>query len=446
MGWVSRSNPALVDTIVASFCESTERVYDRLSRFTAKDWDSTEFWLDTSGLALYFLERFRSEGLSDAVDAGLVDRLRQKRADNEVRVCQMLQEFLAIHRSFRKAGVRYASLKGFTLFPHSCPDLSLRHQSDFDFLVDPRDLVLSSSLLEQHGYRLTASSPNGLEFKTDGLIRTSLDGQYNVANRRSAELHVALDCVEERRVPRGDGADSRSVPDSRLHRLHAWEWNGERVPALCPADQFIGQALHLLGHLRNEHTRAAWLLEFRHHAIARRGNADFWIAVQALAGAHPDIPLALGLATRLAADLFGAFSSPEFDAWTVDALPAKVRLWAERCGRRAVLADVPGTKLYLLLEDALQDGVNGRSQPPRIGRVIPLRRPDRMLESATQETLRARLRREWIELRFLLFRLRFHLKQGVLVALEAGRWRRFSASDQDSEESCAVCSYNPHPK
>ncbi|MGA8530089.1 MAG: nucleotidyltransferase family protein [Acidobacteriaceae bacterium] len=446
MGWVSRSNPALVEAIVASFHESTEAVGRRLSRFTAKDWAGTEFWLDTSGLALYFLERLQSQDISSAVDAHMVERLRQKRADNEVRIAQMLEEFLAIHRSFRKAGARYASLKGFTLFPDSCPDLSLRHQSDFDFLVDPRDLALSCSLLEQHGYRLTASSPNSLEFKTDGLIRTSLEGQYDVANRRSAELHVALDCFEEGRAQRGTATDPPPRLDSRLDRLHTWEWKGERIPALCPADQFIGQALHLFAHLRNEHTRASWLLEFRQHAIARRNDRDFWNAVHALARAHPDIPVALGLASRLAADLFGPFSPPEFDSWTADALPAKVRLWAERCGRLAVLADVPGTKLYLLLEDALQDGVNGRSQPPRIRRLIPLRRPDRMLEPAAQETLRLRLRREWIELRFLLFRLRFHLKQGLLVAREARRWRRFSASDDDSEESCAVCSCSPHPE
>jgi hypothetical protein len=442
MSWVSRSNPALVNAIVASFHEPSEQVWQRLSRFSTKDWDSTEFWLDTSGLALYFLEHVRSQGICDAVDVGLLRKLQQKRMDNEVRIGQMLQEFIAIHRSFRQAGVLYAGLKGFTLFPDSCPDLSLRHQSDYDFLVHPQDLAISRSLLEQHGYRLTASSPNSLEFKTDGLIRTSLEGQYNVANRRSAELHVALDFFEEGRAPRGDGADPPPRLDSRLDRLHAWEWNGECIPALCPADQFIGQALHLFGHLRNEHTRASWFLEYRRHAIARRDDRDFWNAVRALAGAHPDIPVALGLATWLAADLFGPFSPPEFDAWTVDALPAKVRFWAERCGRRAVLADVPGTRLYLLLENALQGQSRTRSKPVR--RLIPLRRPERMLQPVPQETVRLRFRREWIELRFLLFRLRFHLKQGLLVALEALRWRLLSASDQDPVESGPVCGCSPH--
>jgi hypothetical protein len=152
--------------------------------------------------------------------------------------------------------------------------------------------------------------------------------------------------------------------------------------------------------------------------------------------------VALGLATWLAADLFGPFSPPEFDAWTVDALPAKVRFWAERCGRRAVLADVPGTRLYLLLENALQGQSRTRSKPVR--RLIPLRRPERMLQPVPQETVRLRFRREWIELRFLLFRLRFHLKQGLLVALEALRWRLLSASDQDPVESGPVCGCSPH--
>jgi hypothetical protein len=68
-----------------------------------------------------------------------------------------------------------------------------------------------------------------------------------------------------------------------------------------------------------------------------------------------------------------------------------------------------------------------------------------MLEPAAQETLRLRLRREWIELRFLLFRLRFQLKQGLLVAMEARRWRRFTAPDDDFEEASAGRSCSLHP-
>jgi hypothetical protein len=232
---------------------------------------------------------------------------------------------------------------------------------------------------------------------------------------------------------------SSTSSDPRLNRLHAWEWDGERFPALSAADQFIGQALHIFGHLRNEHTRASWLLEYRHHAIARHREADFWKEVRALAAAHPLIPVALGLATWLATDLFGPFSSPEFDTWTVDVLPARVRLWTERYGRRVVLADVPGTKLYRLLEDALQDGSRGASQPRRTRKLIPLRRPDRMLRAAPQETFRQSLRREWIELLFVAYRLRFHLKQGFVYALEARRWRRLSTAAQTTRQSCSVC-------
>ena len=436
MGWVSRSNPRLVEAIVASFSGSAEQAFDRLSGFTAKDWASTEFWLDTSGLALYFLDHLQWQGASEAVDAILLRKLQQKSAENKIRITEMLRDFIAINRSFRDAGIRYANVKGFTLFPSSCPDLSLRHQSDYDFLVDPDHLAASCSLLEQRGYSLTGCSSRSLEFKTIGLVRTSLDGQYRTENRRSAELHVAMDCLEFLDQPTG--------PDPLLNRLDRWEWNGECFPALSAADQFIGQALHIFGHLRNEHTRVSWLLEYRRHASARRWDMEFWRLVRTRAVAEPVIPVALGLATWLAGNLFGPFSSPEFDSWTVDVLPVKIRLWAGCYGRRAVLADVPGTKLYRLLEDALQSERWGGSQSNPRRRLIPLRRPDRMLRADPQETLRMRVRREWCELRFLFFRLRFHLKQGFRYALEARRWRRLSTLADAARQSCSSCGCSPH--
>ncbi len=437
MGWVSRSNPALVHAIVASFSEPAEQACSRLSRFSAHDWARTEFWLDTSGLALYFLNHVQAHGLSDAVDARLLAKLQQKLTDNQTRIAGMLQDFISINRSFREAGIRFANIKGFTHFPDSCPDLSLRHQSDFDFLIDPDHLALGRTLLEQRGFMLTASTPGSLEFRTSGPVRTSLDGQYRVANRLSAELHL------------GTAPPLRGLPskrDPRLDRLQDWQWNGQGFPALARADQLIGQALHLLGHLRNEHTRPSWLLEYRHHVVAHQGDCDFWNAVRALAAESAQTSVALGLSTLLASIIFGPFSSPELDSWTVDLLPHRVRLWASHYGRRAVLADVPGTKLYLLLEDALQDLDSGQVKSVRLRRLIPLRRTDRILQPATNETLPSRLRREAIELRFMLFRLRFHLQQGFRFAWEVRRWKRLSAISREILQSSAVCRYTPHPE
>jgi len=437
MGWASRSNPALVDAIVASLSSPAEQTYHCLSRFTARDWVHTEFWLDTSGLALYFLDHVQVHGLSGAVDPHLLARLQQKRVDNKTRVAAMLEEFVSINRSFRNAGIRFANLKGFTFFPDSCSDLSLRHQSDFDFLIAPEDLALGCTLLEKHGFILTASNPSSVEFRTSGPVRTTLDGQYKAENRLSAELHIGTS---------GHHPDQHLKHDRRLDRLYTWQWGGECFPALAPADQMIGQALHLLGHLRHEHTRPSWLLEYRRHVLARHDDRDFWISLRALARESTQAPIAFGLSTLLASLLFGSFSPPELDAWTLESLPHRVRLWALHYGRKVVLADVPGTKLYLLLEGALRDLNPAEVKPVRLNRLIPLRRTDRIMLAGGHETLRSSLRRNAIEMRFILFRLRFHLQQGIRFLREARRWRRLCATGHDAGRSSVGCRCTRNPE
>ncbi len=433
MGWVSRSNPALVEAIVASFSASREQAWRLLSPFRAEDWACTEYWLDTSGLALYFLDVIQTRRLSGAIDGGLLQKLQNKLAENKLRLADMLRELVDLNRSFRGAGISFANLKGFTLFPHSCPDIALRHVSDFDFLVDPADVDVARVLLEEQGYQLTGSTARSLEFKTAGRIRMSLDGQYKADTRRSAELHV---CMENLETAKGR--------DPRLNRLAVGECAPGGFPSLDPADQLIGQAVHLLGHLRHEHTRASWLLEYRHHVKTRERDPAFWDVVQTRAEEQPEIAIALGLSTLLATDLFGPFAPPEVDAWTVDVLPPMVRFWAELHGRRAVLADVPGTKLYLLLEDALREMRPATRPASALRRLLPLRRPDRILQAAPRTSLRERVRRERIELQFIFFRLRFHFREGFLYFLEARRWKRLRADIRELRQGSSLCGCHLH--
>jgi hypothetical protein len=432
MGWVSRSNPALVEAIVASFSASRDEAWALLSPFTAQDWARTEYWLDSSGLALYFLDAVRTRRLSAAVDSRLLDKLQHKRVDNKSRLAELQRELVAINRSFQDAGIGYANLKGFTLFPHSCPDMSLRHVSDFDFLVHRADVDRARVLLEAEGYRLTGSSARSLEFKTAGRIRTSLDGQYEADNRRSTELHIGTENMETSDAPAGR--------DPRLSRLVLWGCPGGRFPSLEPADQLIGQALHLLGHLRHEHTRASWLLEYRHHVRTRERDGAFWHVVQKRTEKQPEAAIALGLSTLLASELFGPFASPEVQAWTVDALPPMVRLWGDLYGRRAVLADVPGTKLYLLLEDALREARPKQLPARTMRRLMPLRRPDRILTLAPRASLRERIRHDLVELQFLFFRLRFHLREGFHYLVELHQWKHLRADYEELRQAASVCS------
>lgn len=414
MSWVVNSNPALVEAIVASFRDSPERAAQRLLPFKAKDWRRTEPWLDTGGLALYFLVHARASGFAGAVDENVLQSLEQKLSDNKGRTADMLQEFLAINQAFQAAGISFANLKGFTLAPESCPDLSLRHQSDYDFLVDPAHLNQARKLLEDRGYVLTGSSGASLEFKSGAAQKVSLEGRYKALPTHSVELHTSVN---------SKSADV-SFRDERLDRLSNWACGCETFPALSSADQLIGQALHLLGHLRTEHTRPSWFLEYRHHVLGRKDDTAFWRQVFTLASREPDAKIALGLSSILAADLFGEFSVPALDSWTVDCLPPEIKLWAETYGRRAILADVPGTKLYLILSNALCQKPPAQRTIRSVLRTAPLHAPARILRPPPNDTFRLRLQREVFQLQYILYRLRFHLKQGILHAIEVRRWNR----------------------
>ncbi len=83
-------------------------------------------WLDTSGLALYFLDRMTQLALCDMLPPEMLSRLRQNLSDNTVRTYGMMAEQTDIQRGFQSAAISYAVLKGFSLWPSSLPRPELR--------------------------------------------------------------------------------------------------------------------------------------------------------------------------------------------------------------------------------------------------------------------------------------------------------------------------------
>jgi hypothetical protein len=165
-------------------------------------------------------------------------------------------------------------------------------------------------------------------------------------------------------------------------------------------------------------------LEFRNHVIARQCDQHFWREVRFLADVDLEATIALGVSIMLATDIFGQFSFPELDSWTVDVLSPTTKLWIATYGRRAVLAEVPGTKLYLLLEGVLELKPPARRQQDLKERLLPTHAPSRILLPPAQDTIPLRIRREIAQLRYFAYRLRFHLKQGAVYLVEAARWRK----------------------
>jgi hypothetical protein len=378
-------------------------------------------------MALYFLDQVESLHIESALPAATLARLRSNLADNRVRSSTLFEEFASLNQSFRAAGLLYANLKGFTLYPESCPRPELRCQLDLDFLVDGAQVGLYRDILSETGYQRVVANPDVWEFKAGASELVSINDHYKARPQRCVELHFASS-VASPHLP---------YRDPRLERLANHSWGGLTFPALTPADQFVAQALHSFKHLCSPWTRLSWLLEYQRQVAVRAQDQPFWNEVRAQADAHRHTSIAIGLTSLLSSQIFGWEAPSQLEQWTSYHLPAGVRLWAEQYGRQSVLADFPGTKLYLLLEEELSGNDQAWKQSRRTS-LLPLHRAPRLLTANAPDNVWKRIRSEAHQLRFVLFRLRFHVVEGVHYLIAASRWKRRRAAVRELKPNLIV--------
>jgi hypothetical protein len=427
MKWRQRASRKVVEAVVAAFRDPAEASFRRLSAVKPHEWRQSYHWLDSSGMALYFLDQVESLHIETALPATTLSRLRGNLADNRERSSAMFAEWASLNQSFQAAGLLYANLKGFTLSPESCPRPELRCQLDFDFLVDGTQLSLHRDLLSETGYELLVANPDVWEFKAGSSEMVSVKDHYKARPQRCVELHFASS-VAPPHLP---------FRDRRLERLGSHSWAGLTFPTLTPADQFIAQTLHVFKHLCSPCTRLSWLLEYQRHVSTRHHDQSFWNAVRAQAGTHRQTAIAIGLTTLLSSRIFGWDAPPQLEEWTSHRLPAGVRLWADQYGRQSILADFPGTKLYLLLEEELRGNDQSWKQTRRTT-LLPLHRAPRILSTNAQDNVWKRIRGEAHQLRFVLFRLRFHVVEGLHYLIAASRWKRQRAALRELNPNLVV--------
>src|ERR1700760_1983790 len=294
------------------FCDPPPDACRNLERLSDVEWLQLLQWLDTSGLALYFLERMTLLNRSHILPPDVSARLQQNLVDNTARIKGLIAEMSRIHREFQRATLRYATLKGFSLWPCSVPRPELRSQLDLDFLVAEESSREALRILENHGYHLRAVSGRSWEFKKNETPGTSLRDMYKDVPYRCVELHIE---------PRLDGNSSL------LSRAEMRSFRNIAIPVLSSADLFLGQGMHAFRHICSEFSRTAHLIEFRRHVIARRDDASFWTEVRARSDTSPKAAIALGVVTLLITHVMGSFAPRSFANWTIDRLPASARLW-----------------------------------------------------------------------------------------------------------------------
>ena len=403
----------LKESVVAAFWEPAPSIRARFSEFTVSDWIKALFWLDVSGLALYFLDRLTQLGIEDCLPEPILVRLRNNLADNRKRTVWLFDEAVTIAGALQQCNVSFAFLKGFTLPSESAPDNALRCQMDLDLLIRESDANVVKKCLGELGYVLDAVSDMTWEFKEGLSGLSTIDDIYMVRQERALDLHLLPDTGHGTTFP---------IPD-RLSRAQTRTINGVDLPVLSRADIFVQQALHLFKHLCSEHTRAFWVLEFWRHASARQNDTDFWREVELIAATEPKADMAIGVATMLATLMFGKFVSEHVCHWSMERLSPAICLWLQLYGHRVLLSDSPRSKLYLLLQPQLLPDAR-LHQEVRRRLIFPIHWPQRVTRSEAGEPTISRLLRHWAQARFALSRLRFHTIEGLRFAVESMRWQR----------------------
>ena len=322
----------------------------------------------------------------------------------------MIIESIAIQHSFQYAGLSYAILKGFSLWPASVPKVELRSQLDLDFLITEGSAIEARRLLEARGYCLHAMSGRSWEFKIYENSAYTLKHIYKPARQRTVELHIEADTA---------AIGALQVRSGRI------SFHGVSMPVLSRVDLFLEQGLHLYKHVCSEFFRVAHLLEFRRHIVTRYHDDAFWQELRELIKHNPKQCLELGLVTLLTSHVMGDFAPDALTCWTVERLPASIGMWVELYGHRVVLADFPGSKLYLLLQRELQRAGLPAKRSLREA-LIPRSLPPAITKAAPGETLLQLMRRHYKQVRFIFLRLRFHTVEGLRYLGESIRWLQYS--------------------
>lgn len=402
----------LKQAVLSSFYEPRPSIQARLREFGVRDWNRAKYWLDVSGLALYFLERIETMKLQACVPEPLLSQLRIHLEENRQRTAALLGEATKVTHALRRLNVECAILKGVTFPRESVPDPTFRNQMDLDLLIRESNLETTQHCLEAFGYSLDAASGGTWEFKAGPSGISTLRNLYQVRSERTLEVHVLHEPPQR----------------SSVDRLSRVEWrviHGHLLPALSPAEIIVLQGQHLFKHMCGEYIRACWVLEFWRHICGRRNDAAFWREVECIAAEEPGSAIAIGAALLLASLAYSSCAPVELARWSMDKVPPEVCLWIHLYGLRILLSDTPGSKLYLLLRKELnRDSAAGRSERRRL--LLPFHWPQRITRATENESLFGRMRRGWVQIRFAIRRLRFHIWEGFGLAIESFRWQRRS--------------------
>ncbi|MFZ0298084.1 MAG: nucleotidyltransferase family protein [Candidatus Sulfotelmatobacter sp.] len=418
-------NRRLAETIIRylSFSEEIDGSRDSLGGFSWRQWEDTFRWLDNANLALYLLQKLRDTHDEGKLPPAALSRLEQNYSKNRLRVDEMASAFAEVNQRFRRFGVNYAVVKGFSLVPGFCPDACLRQQSDLDYLVDEQSVPIAQQALGDLGFFLIKHRPAvGEWIFSKAPIPHSFDSgeQYEGRGRYVIELNLGIWRPDEHGIYI---AGTQFSPSGSVDH----EWRGMHFRALHEEDAFLLQVLHTFQHLLYGDLRMLWLYEIAYCLHRRSNDTSFWQRVERRTEADALLTHLVAIIAALATDFFQAPLPAIIRSWKANLRPS-VGVWLENYSWQVPfektpayeLAVFPNSKLVLFLHRQFLPDMKRRRDFTR-RRLLPWTRSVSIVHSIGERP-NALLDSQWRRQKFVFRRLVYHAGSGLRYLCEIPRW------------------------
>ncbi|MFI5096462.1 MAG: nucleotidyltransferase family protein [Candidatus Acidiferrales bacterium] len=373
-------------------------------------------WLDQAGLALSFFDSVQASEATACLPAEWRDALDLRMQRNAARLKDMLQEFQRLNKAFRSRGVLAVTLKGFSLVPDFCENPSLRHQTDFDFLVDSAHVEPAAEILHSFGYSTPRLSQSEESCFTTPLthLPSHHDDLYALQHHRQVDLHVSItESSAWIKLELPMDCSQHAVPMT----VCGVEFYGLSLP-----DRFLAQVLHAFRHSSRSWVRLSWLLEIARCMELHRENKALWSRVAERAGDGLLTKRAFALILSLANRLFQYRIPSQLHSWAAEGMTPSLRAWLDHFSVNWAVSDWPGNLSNVLLAtDFIPDSSLRRRY--LASRLLPTRAQlsiETMAGMRKKKSLAWHLRR-W---HYVLHRSTVHLKDLFRLPLLQFRWKR----------------------
>jgi len=420
---------ALAETVVdfLGFSGTASGQANQLSGFSDREWKQALQWLHDAGLALYLLQKLKDINRTGVLPTSILLRLEENLATNRRRVAYLARQFDFLNHKLNCAGVRYAVVKGFSLVPAFCQDSSLRHQSDFDYLVDDQSLALARTVLEDAGYSLHKRKTNELVFLMPSAgMPSPADGQYEPHSPYAVELRRAF-------WDRDSHGVSFEGPEFSVDDVRTRRWQELTFRGLPEEDMFLIQVIHAFNHILTGWVRMSWLYEIAYFLNQRSTDRPLWERVQRRVAAR-DEPLLremIVVVAELSRHFYKAPIPSMFRTWS-DELRPSVGIWIQNYAWTWAFAKngvdqfslFSASPVVLFLHQQYLSEGDARRHLLR-SRLLPweqLVRRTRSIKANSSGNAGSRGR----QFERALIRLTFHLTGGLRYLWEVPRWRKLN--------------------